>query len=775
MRAKTPEEVIEEIKRATVFITVNRSGRTASGTGFLVGVHGGSGLVVTNCHVVVDDDGWGPAVSKVVFGSGTATARGVDANVIGIDSEHDLALLRVPTGPFPKPIELGLDVPLRETLPLLVFGFPFGQSLGTGATPETTICRGSISSIRRDERGDVSVIQVDGDLNPGNSGGPIVTTEGRLLGVAYAKISDSNIAFAIPATRVADLMAGRPEGLSLSETDVQEGRSTWLLETTLIDPVERVTRVEAITSPVSSLHGEPKPGSNGRFGPLSPSAERHPMSLAGTTARGPVALVGPPVDTDYYFQVEVQRKGQPTLYSEPRILTAHLSGAAERTIEPGFLRLELGSDGRVIRKNSPRKSGPAVTTSHARDVVVPLPCPVDDMASAAGGRLLVLKLGGISALGVFDMERKTLARMIPLPSPHFHFAAGGDTALVGFEDNQLLATYDLETGERLLGGGSPFPGQISSIAMGHSWDREAILFVRGGRQSAPEWGVYVLDLRTLRPALLPDGRSGGPIGRGSGLSPVNSVLQSDGALRSLTVSNDEPLRTWFLLLRIGSRYETLFSSNFPGVASFGDDGRLYGSGSVLGRDLVQILNVPGTLIPGFGGSFFLSLLPDGAIEVYRSGSASRLGSAGFFPGGPPPPDQSPTRLMLPIRKRVAFDSSRMRIAFLRNDSEAIVVRDVSLTNLLEGAGGDYLVPVSAPPLNVRRGTLFAYQVRVLSKTSGVSYRVDLGPAGMFVDSNGLVTWEVPQQEPAFSETVAVITIRNAGGQQAFHNIRLVVE
>ena len=59
-----------------------------------------------------------------------------------------------------------------------------------------------MSSLRNDSDGELSVVQIDGNLNPGNSGGPIVDTKGRLVGVAVATIRDGQgIGLVIPPPR----------------------------------------------------------------------------------------------------------------------------------------------------------------------------------------------------------------------------------------------------------------------------------------------------------------------------------------------------------------------------------------------------------------------------------------------------------------------------------------------------------------------------------------------------------------------------------------------
>jgi S1-C subfamily serine protease len=218
-----PRELLENIKSATVFIKVDAGAMGGSGSGFLIKSEGNSGYVVTNHHVITppaDENPVGgfrpfpprppfmpgpfarPAAPTItlVFRSGTPQERSASGVVVLNDPARDLALLRV-TGvqSLPAPIQLVRNPQLAETMPVFLFGFPFGDALTLdNKNPAITVGKGSVSSIRLNERGNVARIQIDGDLNPGNSGGPVVDAQGRLVGIAVAKVKNTNIGLAIP-------------------------------------------------------------------------------------------------------------------------------------------------------------------------------------------------------------------------------------------------------------------------------------------------------------------------------------------------------------------------------------------------------------------------------------------------------------------------------------------------------------------------------------------------------------------------------------------------
>ncbi|MGO4363489.1 trypsin-like peptidase domain-containing protein [Terrabacter sp. RAF57] len=151
----------------------------AHGTGFLVGQQ----LLLTNEHVI---DGWTELLVELGEDGQAGTARGT---VVGLDSRQDLAVIRLDhrvgghvfTFMEGRPA-VGLDV--------AAIGFPKDQPM--------SLTRGTISGTGRSIDTYSDLIQTDLALNPGNSGGPLLTAEGNVVGVAVAVRKDSEgIAFGV--------------------------------------------------------------------------------------------------------------------------------------------------------------------------------------------------------------------------------------------------------------------------------------------------------------------------------------------------------------------------------------------------------------------------------------------------------------------------------------------------------------------------------------------------------------------------------------------------
>ena len=168
-------------------------GREARGSGFIIDA---GGTIVTNNHVVKD------AISvTVTLDDGTQ----LPARVVGRDARSDLAVLHVDSGHALPFITLGDSNDARPGQWVVAMGNPFG--LGGSVTAGIISARGrDIGSGPYD-----SFIQVDAPINQGNSGGPLFTQDGKVIGVNTAILSPSGgsvgIGFAIPSDTVRAVVA----------------------------------------------------------------------------------------------------------------------------------------------------------------------------------------------------------------------------------------------------------------------------------------------------------------------------------------------------------------------------------------------------------------------------------------------------------------------------------------------------------------------------------------------------------------------------------------
>ena len=200
-----------------------------TGSGFVISPYG---YVVTNHHVVADDDfvltrnGRRVKVTlkvssiDVCFSPEAMTVRtGLPqcsaASVYASDPALDIAVLLV-TAPELPYLALGDSDAVVTGLPVDAVGYPLGRRLDIGqstlaeAVPEVSTTAGTISALRAGDDRERRFLQIDNNLNPGNSGGPLVDRQGYAVGVIRMKLTGtSGIGFAIPINQVKDFLESR--------------------------------------------------------------------------------------------------------------------------------------------------------------------------------------------------------------------------------------------------------------------------------------------------------------------------------------------------------------------------------------------------------------------------------------------------------------------------------------------------------------------------------------------------------------------------------------
>ncbi len=191
-------EIAKTGKAATALVVVKDRG-----TGSAFCIHA-SGLFLTNEHVAQGE-------LSIVLNPGHKTEKTYPARVIRSDKELDLALLRVENVKSFPALTLGSDENLQELMEVVTLGFPFGDALAPGKHeyPAVSINPGYITSLRHKE-GRLHRIQLDAALNPGNSGGPVLDKNGKVVGVVVAGVRGSGVNFAIPVSTVTRFVA-RPD------------------------------------------------------------------------------------------------------------------------------------------------------------------------------------------------------------------------------------------------------------------------------------------------------------------------------------------------------------------------------------------------------------------------------------------------------------------------------------------------------------------------------------------------------------------------------------
>ncbi|MBY0511481.1 MAG: trypsin-like peptidase domain-containing protein [Rhodospirillaceae bacterium] len=186
-------------------VGLEESGDTekAVGTGVVIEE---SGIILTNIHVVA-----GAERISVTFSNGTTS----DAHVVSVQPEDDLAVLKAHTVPDDlKPATLRSTRGLRLGDEVIAVGHPFGIG--------PSVSSGIVSGLRREyvtpkgKKVMSNLIQFDAAANPGNSGGPLVTADGEVVGIVTAILNPTEqrvfigIGFAVPIENAASAVGMSP-------------------------------------------------------------------------------------------------------------------------------------------------------------------------------------------------------------------------------------------------------------------------------------------------------------------------------------------------------------------------------------------------------------------------------------------------------------------------------------------------------------------------------------------------------------------------------------
>lgn len=200
---KTGGQIYKESKQGVVLVTTNCG---FFGSGFIIGVN----LVATNRHVADCKEG---GTVKII-----QSDREINYSSVWLDSDTDIAILKIPNLNG-KILSLGNDKIAEVGDDIFVIGNPKGL--------EGTFSKGSITGVRSGE----NLIQFDAPISAGSSGGPVLNSYGKVIGLATLTLKDSqNLNFAVPISALkiflTEIKAKKVADLLIKEKNLLPAKTT---------------------------------------------------------------------------------------------------------------------------------------------------------------------------------------------------------------------------------------------------------------------------------------------------------------------------------------------------------------------------------------------------------------------------------------------------------------------------------------------------------------------------------------------------------------------
>jgi len=179
-----PEPPLEDVIAQAKPAVVRLKGLTKSGSGFFVTE---KGVIATNAHLA---RGEGSLLAILPGGQQLA------ANIIHIDADRDIALVKVEGDDFPY-LSLGAASNVRQGETVIAIGNP-------GDAMPFAVTKGIVSAVGKFSAAGPGIwVQTDANINPGNSGGPLLNARGQVIGINTLKLEKKNVSgigFALSAT-----------------------------------------------------------------------------------------------------------------------------------------------------------------------------------------------------------------------------------------------------------------------------------------------------------------------------------------------------------------------------------------------------------------------------------------------------------------------------------------------------------------------------------------------------------------------------------------------
>lgn len=817
-------EVIQNCKAATALVDLSAQGKIA--TAFCIDENG---IFVTNYHVVdkVNDE----AEITLVLNAARSSEKKFTAKVIRTDEENDLALLRAEAAEPFQALELGDDDELFETMRTVVSGFPFGKGLAIDkeSFPAMSVNVGRITAIRSSE-GQAKLIQLDAELNPGNSGGAVTDEDGKVIGVVSFGLLATGINFAIPVNKLKLLMQKPDVNITYPEITFANKNESVDLEvalTPLLTPLKnpnvsveiQVEDEEPRTVPLERngmrfhVSFVPQPLESSRP-PLVDSTIRFSNGEITTRIEDrKIAVDAKPYDLSAVSSISLGEEGTYDVeFADGSTQTGKVRGLDEMNLDFGETQLKADlSAATEVLIDLPDSAAPQVSftiivkdseteikrvESVAEDSFtsirpfegpekrVRLPGTITDAVAAGGGRLLLLPIPQQKKLAVFDCTLQKILTYIPMASDNCLVAGTLQHAVLFDRINNVIERWNLATFKRERSIKPPFDGVIRAVAAGSASSGPVLVLWAVGTGALDRTSYTTIDVATMtEKKLTPNGRF-----NHSYRDTMHIRASANGRAFGMWCTSHSPQGIYAARLLDG-KLEGSYEHDSVGHVVPGPDGMLFftGIGLVFSNRLKaesRSLRSKVPCVPTTHPKLYLTVPADPGANrnlgskpfegvqpgIHSVGSSARL------------VEMPPLKLRqasgnrsrssdFTLDKRVIYLMQSNALITIPYSNEEILIQEFDLMKELEDSETDYFFVTSTPNLVFEPGSKWKYKLTVASKHRKFRYELLSGPTGMKISRTGEVSWTVPEDFPDKS-THVIINVSNAIDQVSYDTFTL---
>ena len=392
---------------------------------------------------------------------------------------------------------------------------------------------------------------------------------------------------------------------------------------------------------------------------------------------------------------------------------------------------------------------------------VALAGPATAVAVGGSGRYLILQIGKLQQLAVFDVSQVKVVKYLPMPTNNLVFAAGAKKLFVGLKDLRQIQRWDLTKLDLELT--VPAPDPVGAMAMG-ACATTPLLMVGDGTKR-----YWVINPMTLKGEAFPSQRWGG--GGGGAWGPVNLHVSFDGSTSVACGGGWAGIEVGSLSAA-GKVVNVHSGSYVNGDTLIAGNGVLVfpSQGGILRSDLVsKVTGIDGTPFPADDPAFSLAYRNDkgkAVLVLYANADPRPLVTFQDLP-------EITKDSALPLEQRIHLIPRAKALVTVGEGGDRLVLRKFDLAESLEAEGVDYLFVESPPVISVDKGMRYTYQMKVRSKKGGVKTELQSGPKGMTVSKTGLVQWTAPTKVDDPHPTV-IIQVTDDSGQTIFHTFSINV-